>query len=320
MRFVVYGAGAVGGVVGARLAIAGGDVRLVARGEHLRAIRERGLTLRTAEGDTRVDVRAADTVAELDLGPDTAVLLAVKGQQTQSAVDDLLRHAPPEVAVVSLQNGVANERLLQRSFETVLGVCVMLPSSHLEPGLVIQASHPTPGMLDVGRYPGGADESCEEYAEAVRAAGFECHVRPDVMAWKHRKLIMNLGNAVQACCRPGEDADSLSGRARDEGEHVLEVGGIDVVTDEADRELRADLLDTSAMSERGGGSTWQSLRRGAGAVESDYLNGEISLLGRLHDVPTPVNDLLRRTSNRLAREGGEPASLEAAELLAELGV
>ncbi len=77
-------------------------------------------------------------------------------------------------------------------------------------------------------------------------------------------------------------------------------------------------LDSSAMRERGGGSTWQSLRRGAGAVESDYLNGEIALLGRLHDVATPVNDLLRRTTNRLAREGAVPESLDATDLLAEL--
>ncbi len=67
--------------------------------------------------------------------------------------------------MASLQNGVANERLLQRSFETVLGVCVMLPSTHLEPGVVIQASHPVPGMLDVGRFPSGTDASCEEFAD-----------------------------------------------------------------------------------------------------------------------------------------------------------
>ncbi len=69
---------------------------------------------------------------------------------------------------------------------------------------------------------------------------------------------------------------------------------------------------------RGGGSTWQSLRRGTGDVEVDYLNGEISLLGRLHGVPTPVNDLLRDAAWRLAAARLEPGSLSAADLLEEL--
>lgn len=137
----------------------------------------------------------------------------------------------------------------------------MLPSTHVEPGTVIQAGHPG----------------------AVRAASFESVVRPDVMAWKHHMLIMNLRNPVQACCgAPGEDADRLGALAVAEGEHVLEVAGIEVVSHAVDHERCGDLLDTSAMRIRGGGSTWQSLRRGAGSVESDHLNGEISLLGRLH--------------------------------------
>jgi 2-dehydropantoate 2-reductase len=72
------------------------------------------------------------------------------------------------------------------------------------------------------------------------------------------------------------------------------------------------------MRARGGGSTWQSLRRGTGDVEVDYLNGEISLLGRLHGVPTPANDLLRDTVWRLAAERAEPGSVAAADLLKEL--
>ena len=72
------------------------------------------------------------------------------------------------------------------------------------------------------------------------------------------------------------------------------------------------------MRARGGGSTWQSLRRGTGDVEIDYLNGEISLLGRRHGVPTPVNDLLRDAAWRLAGAGAEPGSLSAADLLEEL--
>ena len=69
---------------------------------------------------------------------------------------------------------------------------------------------------------------------------------------------------------------------------------------------------------RGGGSTWQSLARGAGSVEVDFLNGEIVLLGRLHAVPTPVNAMLQRVVKRMAREGRAPGSMTEEELEREL--
>jgi 2-dehydropantoate 2-reductase len=65
---------------------------------------------------------------------------------------------------------------------------------------------------------------------------------------------------------------------------------------------------------RGGGSSWQSLMRGTGTVEADQLNGEIVLLGRLHGVPAPANDLVRRLVNRAARDRTPPGSLTPAEL------
>ena len=70
--------------------------------------------------------------------------------------------------------------------------------------------------------------------------------------------------------------------------------------------------------DRGGGSTWQSLARG-GAVEADYLNGEIVLLGRLHGVPTPVNELLQRAANAAARDKRPPESVPIEELLTPWG-
>jgi len=68
-----------------------------------------------------------------------------------------------------------------------------------------------------------------------------------------------------------------------------------------------------------GGSSWQSLARGAGTIEADHLNGEIELLGRLHGVATPVNELLQRTANEQARAGRPPGTVYAAELLRRLG-
>ena len=81
MRFVVYGAGAVGGVIGGHLSLAGLPVSLVARGDHLAAIREGGLRLDTATGMHRILTPATDSAAEIDWTPDTAVVLAVKSHQ-----------------------------------------------------------------------------------------------------------------------------------------------------------------------------------------------------------------------------------------------
>jgi 2-dehydropantoate 2-reductase len=57
-------------------------------------------------------------------------------------------------------------------------------------------------------------------------------------------------------------------------------------------------------------SSWQSLQRGTGTIETDFLNGEIVLLGRLHGIPTPVNAAVQRLANRIAREHLTPGSLE----------
>ena len=155
-------------------------------------------------------------------------------------------------------------------------------------------------------------------AAGLRAGGFESVVRPDIMAWKYRKLMMNLGNAAQAACPQDDDRDRLTELARDEGERVLAAAGIATITRGGGRRAPRRPARHASMRGRGGGSTWQSLRRRTGDVETDYLNGEISLLGRLHGIPTPVNDLLRDVTWRMAAERAEPGSLPAADLLKEL--
>jgi 2-dehydropantoate 2-reductase len=321
MRWLVYGAGAVGGVLAGRMHEAGLDVAVVARGAHLDAIQRDGLLLVTPEGERRVPVPAVGSAAELDRDSPTTVLLAVKSHQTLAAVEDLTRHLDP-VTVVSVQNGVANEPTLLRFFADVQGVCVMMPTGHLEPGVVEQHCSPVPGVLDVGAFPSGSSRTTATVAQAFRSAGFVSEPRWDIMAWKRRKLVMNLANAVQACCGADDpDADELRRLVTDEGERVLAASGLPVVPVEQDRERRGDLLQVHTLPgrPRGGGSSWQSLRRAQGSIESDYLNGEIVLLGRLHGTAAPANDLVRRTAVRLAHEGAAPGAVSARELLDLLG-
>ena len=110
MRFVVYGAGAIGGVIGGRLFEHGHDVVLVARGEHARAIRGQGLRLADPDRSVTLAVPVVEQPSDLDLGPADVVVLAMKTQDTQAALDALDRARRPPGAVACAQNGVANER------------------------------------------------------------------------------------------------------------------------------------------------------------------------------------------------------------------
>ena len=101
---------------------------------------------------------------------------------------------------------------------------------------------------------------------------------------------------------------------------MIAAAGIDCASAEEDADRRGDLISLRPIAgeRRGGGSSWQSLARGTGSIEVDQLNGEIVLLGRLHGVPTPVNELLQTVAHELARTRAEPGSLTEADLLARL--
>lgn len=304
MRYVVHGAGAVGGIIGARLHLAGLETTLVARGAHLQRIREHGLVLDGASGSRVVRAAATDTLADVDWTDDTVVLLCVKGHQTAAALADLVAHAPAGTPIVCAQNGVANERKVLRHFERVYGLCVMLPSLHLEPGTVVEKCGPTPGILDLGRYPDGAhgagdgdgdgpDPIAEQVAADLRSAGFESLPRPDIMAWKHRKLLVNAVGDVGVVATEDDDLDDLRAQVLAEGEAVLAAAGIRAATAPEDDVRRGDALRPRAdVASYPGNSLRQSLTRGL-ASEVDYRAGEIVLLGRLHGVATPANDLIR---------------------------
>jgi 2-dehydropantoate 2-reductase len=330
MRFVIYGAGAIGGVIGGRLFEAGHDVTLVARGAHEQALRDKGLRLASASGVVTLPVPVVGHPADVGLRDGDVVVLAMKSQDTAEAVAALTPHAPPGVAVACAQNGVENERIVLRWFADVYGINVMCPASHLEPGVVVAHSSPVSGLFDLGRYPSGTDETAEAIAAAFRRSTFSAEARTDIMRWKYRKLILNLGNAVDAVCgalgasggfdTSDEGIVELIRRVTAEGEACLAAAGIDVASVEEDRERRGNLLNRQEVdgAERSGSSTWQSLARGTRSIESDYLNGQIVLLGRLHGVPTPANELLRRLAGSMAAEGRPPGSVPASEVLALL--
>lgn len=319
-RFIIYGAGAIGGTIGSRLFQHGSEVVLVARGAHREAIAANGLRL-VAPGESRVQhIPVVGGPDEVDWRPEDVVVVATKSQDTVAVLDLLAAAAPAGIAVACAQNGVANERAALRRFAGVYAICVQLPTTYLEPGVVVAHSAPLTGSLDIGRYPAGVDERAEAIAATLEAAGFTSRARPDIMRWKYAKLLRNVHNSIRALVGPPPAGRELERLVDSESRAVLDAAGIaHVPNEEYDAHHHATVTIRPVEGYAGTlGSTWQSFARGSGVIEADYLNGEIVLEGRLHGVPTPVNELLGRLSARLARERARPGSMREDEVLALL--
>jgi 2-dehydropantoate 2-reductase len=180
MRIVVIGAGGVGGYFGARLAAAGHDVAIVARGAHLAAIREHGLRVQSPLGDLTVRVPAgADPAA---FGPADVVLFCVKSYDTEAAAAATVPLLTTDTAVVSLQNGVDNEEKLAAVLgaEHVVGGAAFIFSTITEPGVVVHTGGPA--RIVFGELGGERSPRLERLREACADAGVSAGVSPEIRA------------------------------------------------------------------------------------------------------------------------------------------
>ena len=298
MRYIIIGAGAVGGSISACLSASGHHVVLVARGSHYEAIRDNGLRFETPDSVEVVQVPVVSDPSDAHITADDVVLLAVKSQDTEGALSSLIGNAPLDTPIVCLQNGVENERVALRRFARVYGGMVIVPATYLSPGTVSVGSSPMLGICDVGAYPNGSDEISKDLAAALVASRWSSEAVPDIMRIKYAKLLENLSNALQIALGLDQRNSDVGTIVRDEGVACLEAAGIDYAQSSEMRERRARSLSARPVSgqTRLGASTWQSVARGTGNVETDYLNGEIALLGRIHGIPTPANALLQAIS------------------------
>ena len=317
MRVVILGAGGIGGVIGGRLhqhrAGHGLEVVLIARGPHLTAIQQNGLRVEDPDTTVTVQVPAVGHPSDIVWTGEEVVLLATKTHDASVALSDLAATAPPTITVVCATNGVEAERLALRLFANVLALNVMMPTAFLVPGVVQVISAPIGGSLDVGRYPAGSSPVAEALAGHLRGAQFVSEERSDIMRAKYRKLVMNTANAVEAACGRSGSGALIASVAR-EAESVLEAAGVDVAS-EAEEAAKREMMVYRPVGgqHRGGGSTWQSLVTGR-PVETDFLNGEIVLLGREFGVPTPLNEALQLVMRRMVSEGLAPGSIPASSI------
>jgi 2-dehydropantoate 2-reductase len=334
-RYIIVGAGAVGGALGGRLALAGRDVVLAARGDHLAALRESGLRLRTPDEDVTQLISAIVGPEEIELDLGDILILATKTHHVNEALvtwtdvsvqqnGSPIGTAGERLPIFTALNGVAAETLAHRYFRRVYGVCVWMPVVHLLPGEVIIRSTPSSGMLHIGRVPvahDDHDQTLRQVASDLEAANFAVPLPDDVMPWKYRKLISNIGNVFQALAGRNGDWRPLAADAEAEARQVLDAAGIAYTSDAEEAAARAAGFTVKAVPGVPGfvgGSTWQSLQRGTGNIETDYLNGEIVMIAHRTGMVAPINEQLAILARRAAATGAKPGDMSAGELAARL--
>lgn len=291
MRIAILGAGGVGGYFGGRLAAGGTDVAFVARGAHLTALRERGLTVRVPEGVSTMHVTATDDPTII--GPVDVVLLSVKAYDTMEAVRGATPLMRDDTAVVSLQNGIENEEVIARiiGWPRVVGGAAYIFASIESPGVIVAAG---PRRLVFGEWRGGAPTPrLDALREACEAVGIPASIPPDIRVAIWEKFVFLVAfSAVSAAVRLplAEIRDSprawrlMEGIAA-EAWRVGRAEGIDLSDDCVSRQIAlARSLDKGFVA-----SLQHDLVAGR-RMEVDSLQGALARRGRAVGVPTPLTD------------------------------
>lgn len=297
-RFILVGAGAVGGTLGGLLATSGHEVVLLARGAHADALERDGLVLRTVERDLTLRLPVARSPGEVAWRPDDVALVCTKLQDAAAALDALRAAAGPGLLVVSAQNGLDGPVLAAERFERVVTAVVWMLSSHLEPGVVEVFSTPA-GALDLGAHTPAAPIA--PLAGALRAAGLAVDALDDAGPRQRTKLLTNLGNVTQLLALDDDARRALADEARAEAEAVLRAAGLPFVPVAELVAARMAVLRPGLVRgrKRPGGSTWQSHARGQ-PLEVDWLNGAIVRLAAALGRDAPVNRRLLQSAAALA--------------------
>ncbi len=321
MKFAIVGAGAIGGYVGARLALAGEDVSFMVRGAHLEAIGRHGFRLESREGliETVRGVRAFDDYAAP--GPQDVVVLGLKAHQLAAVAREVPRLFGPDTVVVTMQNGIpwwyfhahggtlAGTRLRSVDPEGTIGAaipaervlgCVVYPASELvAPGLV---RHIEGERFPLGELDGRDSERVRRVSGAFERAGFKAPVLADIRAEIWLKLWGNLTfNPISALSRATlldicrhAPARGLAAAMMGEAQAVAEALGIT---------FRVDIDRRIAGAEKVGRhktSMLQDIEAGR-APEIDALVGSVIELGRLVRVPTPHIEAVYALTTLLAQ-------------------
>ncbi len=308
MKICIYGAGAIGAYLGARLIEAGCEVTLIARGPHLQAMRENGLTLQTGDEQQTLQVNCTDNPAEV--GPQDYVVVTLKAHSVAPIVEQILPLLGPDTPIVTAQNGVLwwyfhglpgpwenhqldtadTDGLIWKTLgpERAIG-CVVYPSCEIvEPGVV---RHLDGDRFMLGEPDGSKSERVVALADAFSSAGLKAPVRKKIRDDIWFKLLGNAtfnpvsvltgGTLEQMCRDPGVRA-IIRGMMH-EAQQVADRLGVKFVMDIEKRINGAENVGAHKTS------MLQDFDQGR-PLEIDALVASVSELGRLVDVPTPTLD------------------------------
>ncbi|MGC0366617.1 2-dehydropantoate 2-reductase [Rhodococcus sp. 27YEA15] len=320
-RIVVIGPGATGGAIAAELHLHGAEVVVVARGAELAAIRERGLIYHTPQGTSTVRLNTIGGPEEIELTDRDVLVLTTKSQDAEQAlrtwawrpvtmtsgdtgrVGDVL-------PLVTVQNGLNTDRAALRWFKSVIAGTIYCPGGKETVGEIANYGADKRLLLWVGNYPNGhIDDRLREVVAAFRVAPtLGVQAIDDIVGVKAWKLSYNTVNGLEPVFAPSARRDELKDGLFREALAVFAALGIELVDPIGSglSEWTREAIDGSIEGRvRPGNSTLQSFLRRS-PLETDYLNGEIVLLGRQHGIPTPLNEALQSLSAE-AFENGLPA-------------
>lgn len=293
MRIGVMAAGAVGGYFGGRLAQSGHEVVFFARGAHLTALRETGLTLKSTAGDLHLaKVEATDDPASV--APVDAVIFAVKLWDTEAAGALIRPIVAAHTRVLTLQNGVDSlERLRPILGDTVVGCTAQIASVISAPGVI---SHTSPfAILRCGREGNKADPQLSGFVEAAKTAGLDITLIPDIEAelWKKYVFLVGLSGMTAATRLPiggwrtDPDTRAMLLKVMKEVVAVAQAKGIDLRDGFADERLA--FIDKNPPGFKA--SMAHDLDRG-NRLELDWLAGGIVAMARKLGVAVPMNEAI----------------------------
>jgi len=295
MRIAFMGSGGVGGLIGARLAQAGCDVSFVARGAHLKAMREHGLTLESTLGNVHLPkVRATDDPGTL--GPVEIVILAVKLWDTEAAARSILPLIGPDTGVLSLQNGVKKDDILRPivGAKALMGGVAYMATTISRPGVIEHTG--TMQRVVFGEYDGRRSKRAETLLEALRKTGIDTTLSDDIRRSIWEKFVFLTGMAaVTATVRLPMGpilGHPLTRRFYlDAMREVEAVGrGHGVRLPEKFAEERLAFTDTLPGTMTA--SMHHDLERG-NPLEVEWLSGSVVELGAAVGVPTPIHRVVR---------------------------
>lgn len=294
MKFAIFGSGAVGGYYGARLAQAGHEVGFVARGEHLAAIRERGLRVESVLGDVTIQPARATSRPE-ELAPVDWVICAVKAWQVPEAGRALAPLVGPDTGVLPLQNGVeaADQLAAAVGAAAVVGGTTWILSTLAGPGL-IRHSGAQP-RIALGELDGRRTPRVEALAAALTAAGVSTDVSSNVLGdiWQKFAFIAPVSGVgavtrlPMGAWREIPETRALLRAAIEETVAVARAGGV---------ELSPDAVDsTLAFVDRLPPHSTASMQRDISEGRPSELaaqSGTVVRLGAERGVPTPTHAAL----------------------------